>query len=213
MNYDDAVEAYIKVYLDLASKLDRIAEQLAGAVLNTEEWRWAVDAALLRAHTDAYVVGRTYAGLDGPEQTSDFLVGSMRRDREIPFLMRFQDAIERGDPRYIDIDTGNVKFEGVNSRLQLYGRKLRATAELGHIKNTYDQKFIWKLGAAEHCADCVYMASINPYTRRSLWTVPGDGDTECLTNCRCRILIEDDGSESFPGVKRDGTIVPVEDED
>jgi hypothetical protein len=35
----------------------------------------------------------------------------------------------------------------------------------------------------------VEIAARSPYTRATLPTVPGRGDTQCLSNCRCRLDI------------------------
>lgn len=49
----------------------------------------------------------------------------------------------------------------------------------------------WRLGVAEHCADCLSLADGSPYSapgatgRNPLPTVPRNGDTVCLGNCRC----------------------------
>lgn len=49
----------------------------------------------------------------------------------------------------------------------------------------------WRLGVAEHCADCLSLADGSPYSApgatgpNPLPTVPRNGDTICLGNCRC----------------------------
>jgi hypothetical protein len=52
----------------------------------------------------------------------------------------------------------------------------------------------WRLGIAEHCRDCLNLASKSPYTKPgprkgALPTVPRNGDTRCLNNCRCRLVV------------------------
>lgn len=42
---------------------------------------------------------------------------------------------------------------------------------------------------AEHCEGCLYLRDHSPYHKYNLPTTPGAGQTPCLGNCRCRLLM------------------------
>jgi len=46
---------------------------------------------------------------------------------------------------------------------------------------------LWVLGAAEHCPDCLDLAGRGWMPIEELEQVPGDGNTQCLTNCQCSL--------------------------
>ena len=48
-----------------------------------------------------------------------------------------------------------------------------------------DERIFWKLGSCDHCVDCPAIAASGPYTRHTLPTYPGQGQTACRTNCCC----------------------------
>lgn len=206
---DEKVERYVaEIFHEMTEAVNRLAEQLASGAIDAYEWRLQMNTVLYEYHTRAWTIGRNFAGIPGGRTESDLIWGASRRDFEDQFLLGFVDKIERGG--YTDED-GNLKLEPILRRAQLYTRKTRATVEISEIRNTLGpDRFFWVLGEAEHCADCLYMASVNPYTSRSLWTVPGDGDTLCLTNCKCRVIRESDGEPLLPPVDAFGTIVPLE---
>lgn len=63
-------------------------------------------------------------------------------------------------------------FEDINRQNKL---------ELGAV---YEK---WVLGVKEHCADCSALSKLGRVTIGTLWTMPGAGETQCLTNCGCRV--------------------------
>ena len=42
---------------------------------------------------------------------------------------------------------------------------------------------------AEHCDSCVYLRDHGPYHRYNIPTTPGAGQTQCLGNCKCRLMM------------------------
>lgn len=67
----------------------------------------------------------------------------------------------------------------VNSAREAYGRAHERNAEaLG-----FDQEK-WELGEAEHCDDCIAFAGMG-WQPIGTFPVPGEGETQCLTNCKC----------------------------
>ena len=73
-------------------------------------------------------------------------------------------------------------------RADMYGAQLDAAFLRGMVEAMEGDDVVhWKLHPAEHCPDCIQLARRSPYTVSSLPTVPGEGQTECLSNCRCTL--------------------------
>ena len=71
--------------------------------------------------------------------------------------------------------------------------------------------------SAEHCNDCILLASHSPYDRYSLPTTPRAGDTACRVNCKCSLVFEkgtgeqpQDGVFGIPGQLDDSLPRPTQ---
>lgn len=93
--------------------------------------------------------------------------------------------------RWLDQLTGRLspsKFpEG--RRIEMYAASLHPVHTQGVLKGLPNAWCEWKLGRAEHCDDCLALAAGSPYRVGQLPTWPGQGDTQCLNNCRCGVVI------------------------
>lgn len=94
----------------------------------------------------------------------------------------------------IYIDQKKIIGEELDGRIpvraSLYGERGSALYEAGWIASLPDDALInWILQPAEHCRDCPRIAAHSPYTKATLPGFPGEGFTECLTNCQC--ILED----------------------
>ena len=77
---------------------------------------------------------------------------------------------------------------GVGARSNMYGQALKGAYNAGAVYGGIsDDKVWWRLGACEHCPDCIALAASGPYTMATLPTLPGNGDTLCKTNCCCHL--------------------------
>lgn len=165
--------------------------------LTLDELGEEMHAALQRAHADAYELGLRQAGSTlGDEARHELAArrGRAQADAENEFFDKFLDDLDAG--RYTN-EEGDVSLRAIGARSDMYGHKLRATAGQGFVDGSpQDATFTWALGVGEHCSQCPLLASQSPYTADELWTMPGQGDTECLTGCRCH-LVRDDGVASF----------------
>lgn len=75
-------------------------------------------------------------------------------------------------------------------RVELYGGAADDALWRGWLSVLPTESVIhWRLSVAEHCPDCLRLAAGSPYTKpggtNPLPTVPRNGDTRCLGNCRC----------------------------
>ena len=104
----------------------------------------------------------------------------------------------------------------------MYAQALRGAFNAGAVfGGINDDKIYWRLGATEHCADCIAIAASGPYTVDTLPTVPGNGDTICKTNCACHLVfvrgakrLEPDNTlQSWLDAGDDGAVEESEDKD
>lgn len=170
-------------------------------------------AELLKMHTAAQVLGRQAAGALHAVDHVDAEVATYHMQGQGAFLAGFLADLEDHDPRYFDAETEGWRDGPINVRLQMYASRLRGTAGIAFEANSpNDAEFLWKLGASEHCADCIDIASRNPWRKGELSAFPGDGSTACKVNCHCS-LERVDGAKCFtpdPGVAAWQKAPPIE---
>ena len=87
-----------------------------------------------------------------------------------------------------EVEAGNLSEAQIRSRLRMYTNSAREAYERAHMKNAkalgMDEEQ-WILDAeAEHCDDCVMYAGMG-WQPIGTFPQPGDGSTQCLTNCAC----------------------------
>lgn len=76
-------------------------------------------------------------------------------------------------------------------RAEMYGVQLDCAFMAGVMRAMPKGTVVhWELGPTEHCEDCEHIAGDGPYTRESLPTLPGAGETDCLCNCACYLKID-----------------------
>jgi hypothetical protein len=75
-------------------------------------------------------------------------------------------------------------------RKEMYVKTLTSLYETGKIQALPDQVLLyWVIDShIENCNDCKFMAENGPYTKQNIPTVPRSGNTQCLSNCGCRIM-------------------------
>lgn len=178
--------------------LFRITARLAVNLSTAEEWADYFDAILYQGHTRASVLGRHLAGDLWPEGIEDQYRGISWKDGDAEFLGNFLEDIKTG--RYTGED-GVLNQKAVIQRGDLYLKKMRASASEAFVSaGEPDEEYAWILGANEHCEDCPRLAALSPFTPDTLFTQPGEGDTECLSNCTCVLRRIRDNVETFSRV-------------
>ena len=162
--------------------LEKLNDRLIAGQLNPQEWYEAFGELLLDGHAGAGALGRQRSGNMDPLGIDDFLRARRIVDgEEADFLLGFLDALENQDPRYWDAEAQAFRASTVGNRSRLYVGKMRGTAGEAFVAASPEEaEFEWVLGAAEHCPDCPVLASMSPWTKTTLWTAPGSGDTQCI---------------------------------
>lgn len=173
----------------LDDDLADLARALATADLTAERWMQEFYELLRTGHGDAHLIGQRLATLYPSEPTARFW-GHYFAQTELQYLQGFALDLMRLDPRYWDANKGEWRTDAIRNRMRLYLGKTRGTAGHGFVMGSpQDAQFEWELTAVEqHCTDCPILAEGGPYSKQTLYTTPGAGDTPCLGNCLCRLV-------------------------
>lgn len=178
--------------------LSGVTDRLASGAISVDEFGDQVYTVLVEYHARSVAIGRQLAGNSMPLNSFDRLIGVAAADDESRFLAGFLSDL-RGR-RYFD-DDDQLKSGSVMNRLNLYTHKFRGTAnEAFMLTSSPLDLFTWHLGPNDHCADCPQIAALSPFSRDANLGYPGDGGTECLTNCTCYLTRDSDGVRGFTRV-------------
>lgn len=167
----------------------------AGKITDTELFD-RMDSELFAGHAEAWALGRRRATGKGPKgvTVADRLMAVAAKDEEQEWLQAFQDDVKSG--RYQRED-GTWMDGAMKTRAGLYVGKMRGTSNVSLVEHSPDDvEWAWVLLPENNCQDCPRIAARSPYTKATLFTHPGNGDTECLGNCKC-FLKRTDGVEGF----------------
>ena len=155
--------------------LDNATEQLYEGRLNIPQWQVVIALELKAAHLaqSMFAVG----GKANLTPVNYGRVGGVLAD-EYRFLNQFAQ----------DIGAGQVSRAQALARVKQYGRATQQAFWREFAQATPDTEVIyWELNIAEHCSDCIDLATNSPYTAETIPTFPGAGETECRGNCKCNL--------------------------
>jgi len=80
---------------------------------------------------------------------------------------------------------------GPERRIAMYANSMHSMFESGRVMGLPSDRIIhWVTTPAEHCPSCLYLESVSPFTRYTIPTTPKAGSTKCLTNCKCKLVLE-----------------------
>lgn len=175
-------------------RAESIAQRFASGSIGHEEFGDQFYSELLDLHAQSWRIGRALAG-DATPDADDLIHGRAVADRETRFLVRFADQLVDGWAG----EPGEVDAAKIARRMRLYIGKSRATAAEALVETSDPRElWEWKLGGVEeHCSDCPRIAAISPFAQDELFQYPGDGETPCLSNCKCHLVRLSDGLSSF----------------
>lgn len=178
-----------RLHASTRSEIRSLIDKLTSGKLDVDGFGDEVYGVLQEAHAEAHYQGRKRAGSKEPRNEEDDLVGRGKADNEFSeFFEGLLEDIEGG--RYGE--PGEMRDQAIKSRSEMYCHKLRGTANESFVENSPDTSvFMWRLGATEHCEDCLNMESQNPWTKNTLFRYPGSGDTICKVHCACRLERKD----------------------
>jgi hypothetical protein len=164
---------------------------------------WGLKKELGVAYQEAYVFGQQSVGYTGDLMDEDLAFIKSFRRSENKFLNKFMGAIV-ADKLVMD------RYE----RAKMYVDTIKTVFDHGRVEGAPPWVTIYWVPSrgAQHCPDCLILAVNSPYTKKTLPTTPRAGDTRCLSNCKCHLMIrfkkpkeEPDAEEKkLPGIKPPG---------
>ncbi|MBL8061121.1 MAG: hypothetical protein JNK63_10460 [Chthonomonas sp.] len=182
------------IYSQMMGQADDIIARLGSDALAPADFYQAWYDVISEGHARAWYAGRRLGGSDLPFSFGDRFVGQGAADADSYYLHRFMLAIQSGE--YGMIDGEPLDADGLRTRMALYAKKTRGTANEALVNESGGYELFWTLGAAEHCPDCIALYQLNPWRPDEVHTNPGDGNTVCITNCKCSWL-RSDGLRGF----------------
>lgn len=179
----------------LSNEIDEFTTQLVNKVIDVPTWRDSILSSIFEANKKASAYGR------GSKEVKfdDIKNAEYFTQEQSQFLNEFANQIIEGDPEYIN-DKGEYLQEAILNRVHLYSKSIRITSIKSWLSvQKSDEEFYWVVTARESCVDCPYVAEGSPYTKQTLYLLPGDGTTECKMNCKC-YLRNSSGQRCFKAV-------------
>jgi len=176
---------------------DKLVADLSGIMALVRGNQQTVDEAIVKAREhmiDAFSMaasrGHMAAGAVDWKMTNNQVDAiALLVEEELVFFRRFMTSVA-GEAMKPD------------QRVGLYGGGVDSAFWRGWLMLLPSNAEIWwRLWVAEHCPDCIKLAAGNPYSKpgrgtQPLPTVPRNGETKCLSNCRC-FLEAREGSSWF----------------
>lgn len=166
----------------LQAEAQKLTADMSKGNLALEAWANSMRALIKRSHLAIGMLGA--GGKIGANQNILARIGGILRG-QFRFLDRWVDQLKRGIPATAKA-LGQLQFRAdmyiSGARRELYEGQLAAAKAVGKTKKRR------VLGEAEHCDDCKREAGLG-------WvdigdtrvTIPGDGNTVCLTKCQCQL--------------------------
>lgn len=127
------------------------------------------------AYQKAYEMGAGTSKISDKER--EWLDGV--RDDQFSYLDNFLSDI--------NADEGKMDY---GQRLKMYVEKVDSMYWAGAVKSLDEDTMIdWVTMPGENCEDCLELEEGGPYTPEELPTVPRSGETVCLGNCNCQLVV------------------------
>ena len=154
-------------------KSEQLAVALRDGVITLAAWLVGMRWLISRLHTSAALIVGEF----------DEALVVARIQEQYGYLDGFAAAIQDGD----EDEEDGLSVAAIIARAALYAGAAAATFWLViRGQETEAREVRWNLTPAEHCADCLDLAGRGWMPIGELGgQVPGDGQTICLTNCRC----------------------------
>lgn len=173
----DAVIAEMHIHQEASQDLlIALTERLYTGLITIEQWQIAVASLLKDMH-----LAQAAHGAGGKDNLDSAAAGRVNDtlSKEYTFLRDFALAIIAG--LSLALALSRVKMYAIGTQQSFWQAVVSSKSESTQI--------IWTLGIAEHCDDCIRLAANSPYTPATLPTYPGAGATECLSHCKCNLVI------------------------
>jgi len=150
-----------------SADVEALCQELCTGKISVSEWHLRMRRLVKRLHVAAALIAGELRGELVEEQVRE----------QFEYLAGFAESLR---------EQGEILCGPLIFRALMYSGAAWATfwlvVEALEVEAT---EVRWRLTPAEHCDDCLALAARGWMLREQLTQVPGDGQTECLTNCRC----------------------------
>ena len=165
------------------------AKRYKNGSFSKERFRQEANATLRSEYTRAYARGKKQASVAGKFDLTNDEVDFV--ENQVAAQMKFFDEfIAQAELQ----KAAGIEPKRVEQRARLYGGRVGAMYEAGWVTNLPDDILLdWKLGLPDHCNTCPIYSSNSPYLKDTLPGFPqeGFGITECGTNCKCSLGVNE----------------------
>ena len=164
---------------------DTIVTFVVSGDITPSIWHEVFKAEIKDEYIRQYLAG--IGGLSNMTSADWGSIGGMLTE-QYKYLDGFAEAVAAGNLSQLQI--ANRANMYINSAREAFERALRRTAE----KDGYDEEN-WVLGfvVTEHCATCESREG-EGWKPIGYFPPPGDGSTDCLTNCNCHLEFRKSGT-------------------
>jgi hypothetical protein len=155
--------------------VDKLTSDLEAGKISLDKFDRGMHDSITTNFRDAYSVGRGKLLDAGDEEYLSRAV-----DTELGYARKFGR----------DIKEKRLRMPRTQ-RAAMYGNTVEGIAWNAKVESFPDGALIgWLLGNAEHCTDCLILASQSPFTKQTLPTTPRAGGTICRSRCKCRLTVK-----------------------
>jgi hypothetical protein len=168
-----------------SAEVKGVTQSMMDGVLTTAGWREAMQSSIQKHYTELYKGGVGRKTLQQEEQ--QFIRN--QANSQVKYLNNFGSYIDGKRAM------GDELTKGILSRAELYAQRGSSLFEAGYIGSLPDDVLVdWLMSPAEHCRTCPIIQGNNPYTKKTLPGMPGEGFhfTECGTNCQCYVEVAEE---------------------
>lgn len=172
----DVMLDYVTRSLDATGIVtDQLARLVGDGTINARDWALVMRQETKNEYLRQYILGR--GGRDQMDHRDWGRIGAMVKE-QYKYLQGFAG----------DVASGNLTPEQIAARSRMYINSAVEGYEKARARNADDlgmNEESWHLQEdAEHCDDCVMYAG-QGWQPIGTFPEPGDGSTQCLTNCKC----------------------------
>lgn len=160
--------------------VDQLGRWVASGQIDAAAWEAQMREQIKYAYINEYLLGR--GGINAMTQADWGSIGGMLKE-QYGHLAEMAKLIAEGKLSEAQILARSRMY--INSSREAFERAKKRVAKLLNLTEE-----MWVLNPqAENCEDCQYYATQGwkPVSEK-FYPVPGDGSTQCLTNCQCHKL-------------------------
>lgn len=174
--------AYVNQSLDAGKDVvSQFAEFVVDGDISADDWGERVWDEIKQEHIRQYLLGR--GGLGSMTQADWGSAGGTLSEQRRYF-----------NGFYAEVAAGALSAAVIAARSRMYVNAAREAYNRGHTRAARGggkTRVKWNLGnTEEHCSDCIDLSGRGWMPIEELPTVPGAGQTKCLSNCDCNLTFE-----------------------